>query len=159
VPFSWWHAFIGSIPGSMGETSALACLLGALFMLFVGIGSWRIMLSCVVGLSVSVVFFNLVGSETNPMMSLPLHWHLVLGGFAFGTVFMATDPVSAASTTAGHWVYGFGIGVLTALIRVLNPAYPEGIMLAILFMNVFAPFIDYLTIRTYISRRAKRYAA
>lgn len=149
-------AFLGTIPGSMGETSALACLVGAVYLIASGIGSWRIMLSVVIGAVGFGLLLNAVGSTTNPMFSVPWYWHLVLGGFAFGTVFMATDPVSAAMTQKGQWFYGLLIGVMTVLVRVVNPAYPEGIMLAILFANVFAPLIDWFVIQGNIKRRQAR---
>lgn len=156
---SWTEAFLGFIPGSMGETSALAALLGAALLLWTGIGSWRTMAGCVVGLILTASFLNVVGSDTNPMFGVPWYWHAVLGGFAFGTVFMATDPVSSAFTEQGKWIYGLLIGVLVVLIRVVNPAYPEGIMLAILFMNMFAPLIDHYFVQANIRRREARYAA
>lgn len=154
---SWLQAFIGTIPGSMGETSALACLLGAALLLITGIGSWRIMLSMLIGAVVTIVGFNLVPSPVNPLYTVPVHYHLVLGGFAFGLVFMATDPVSAAQTQAGKWAYGLLIGFLAILIRVANPAYPESVMLAILLGNIFAPLIDYVVIRANIKRRVLRH--
>lgn len=157
VGVSWWDAFWGFIPGSMGETSTFACLLGALILLATGIACWRIMLSILIGMSGFSLLLNLIGSQTNPMFAMPPWWHLVLGGFAFGTVFMATDPVSAAVTNAGKWIYGLLIGVLVVLIRVLNPAYPEGMMLAILFGNVFSPVIDKLVVMRHIKRRRLRY--
>lgn len=155
---TWMNAFLGFMPGSMGETSALACLFGAAVLIATGIGSWRIMLSSVAGLVSFVLFFNLIGSETNPMMNLSPEWHLVLGGYAFATVFMATDPVSASMTRTGMYIYGFLIGAMTALIRVVNPAFPEGAMLAVLFGNVFAPVIDQYVIKANIRRRGRRYA-
>jgi Na+-transporting NADH:ubiquinone oxidoreductase subunit B len=155
--YTWWNAFIGLMPGSLGETSTLACLIGAAFLIYTGVGSWRIMLGVFLGMVGSTVLFNAVGSDTNPMMAMPWYWHLVLGGFAFGTVFMATDPVSAAMTTAGRWVFGLLIGFMTVLIRVVNPAFPEGIMLAILFANIFAPLIDHAVIQLNIRRRLRRH--
>lgn len=154
--FSFMDAFFGFIPGSMGETSVIACLLGAIYLIASGIGSWRIMLSVLVGAVGFSFVLNAIGSTTNPMFSVPWYWHLVLGGFAFGTIFMATDPVSAAMTQKGQWFYGLLIGVMTILIRVINPAYPEGIMLAILFANVFAPLIDWFVIQGNIKRRLAR---
>lgn len=154
---SFMDAFIGRIPGSMGETSVLAILLGAAFLLVTRIGAWQTMLGVLVGTLVTAVGLNLIGSETNAMMSLPFHWHLVLGGWAFGAVFMATDPVSSAFTASGRLYYGFGIGLLCVLIRTINPAYPEGMMLAILFMNMFAPLIDHGIVTANIKRRAARY--
>lgn len=158
IDFSWLHAFIGLIPGSIGETSTLACLLGAGYLISSGIGSWRIMLSVVLGMVGFTLLLNLVGSDTNAMFTLGPGWHLVLGGFAFGTVFMATDPVSAAMTQTGQWFYGALIGVMTVLVRVINPAFPEGIMLAILFANTFAPLIDYFVVNANIKRRELRNA-
>ncbi|HEX9723654.1 MAG TPA: NADH:ubiquinone reductase (Na(+)-transporting) subunit B [Vicinamibacteria bacterium] len=155
---TWWDAFIGLIPGSMGETSALACLAGAALLILTGVGSWRIMTSVAVGTIAMTLLLNGVGSATNPFFDLPFWWHFLLGGWAFGTVFMATDPVSAPASTAGAYIYGFMIGVLAVLIRVVNPAYPEGMMLAILLMNVFAPLIDHFVVRANIKRRMARYA-
>jgi len=152
----WQDAFLGFIPGSMGETSTLACLVGAGFLILSGIGSWRIMLSMLIGMLLMSFTFNQIGSDTNPMFSLTPAWHLVLGGFAFACVFMATDPVSAAMTNTGRIIYGFLIGVLGVLIRVVNPAYPEGWMLAILFMNAVAPLIDYFMVEKNIKRRMAR---
>ncbi len=156
---SWIQSFLGLIPGSMGETSALACLLGAAILLITQIASWRIMLSGVVGSFLAAGLLNWVGSTTNPMMNVPFHWHIVLGGWAFGLVFMATDPVSAAHSNKGKLIYGFLIGVLAIFIRVLNPAFPEGMMLAILLMNVFSALIDHFVVEANIRRRRARYAA
>jgi Na+-transporting NADH:ubiquinone oxidoreductase subunit B len=156
---TWWDAFIGLVPGSMGETSTLACLIGAAVLILSGIGSWRIMVSVVAGSFAMVSLLTAVGSTTNPLFNVPFEWHIVLGGWAFGTVFMATDPVSASHTNPGKYVYGFLIGVLAILIRVVNPAYPEGMMLAILFMNLFASFIDHFFVQANIKRRRARYAA
>lgn len=154
---SWWEAFWGFIPGSMGETSTFACILGAFLLIITGIGSWRIMLSTLVGALGSAYLFNLAaGAETPNMFLLPSHWHLVVGGLAFGLVFMATDPVSAAMTERGKWFYGLVVGITTTLVRVINPGYPEGIMLAILFGNVVAPVIDYCVISFNIRRRRIR---
>ena len=155
---TWMQAFIGTVPGSLGETSALACLLGAIFLVYTRIASWRIMLGVVLGLFATTVLFNLVGSDTNPMFAVPWHWHLVIGSAAFGLVFMATDPVSASMTNTGKWIYGALIGVMIVLIRVVNPAYPEGVMLAILFGNVFAPVIDWFVVRANVQRRIRRNA-
>lgn len=149
-----WESFIGTIPGSIGETSTLACLLGAAILLYTGIGSWRIMLSVFIGGYLMAMIFNLFGLNTLMQIS-PIH-HLVLGGFAFGAVFMATDPVSAAHTNTGKYIYGFLIGLFAILFRVFNPAYPEGMMLAILFMNVMAPLIDHYVVAANIQRRLKR---
>ena len=155
--YTWWNAFIGLMPGSLGETSTLACLIGAAFLIYTRVGSWRIILGVFLGMVGSALLFNAVGSDTNPMMAMPWYWHLVLGGFAFGMVFMATDPVSAAMTTAGRWIFGLLIGFMTVLIRVVNPAFPEGIMLAILFANIFAPLIDHAVIQLHIRRRLRRH--
>jgi Na+-transporting NADH:ubiquinone oxidoreductase subunit B len=157
--FTFWQAFIGTIPGSMGETSALACLAGALLLVVTGVGSWRIMAAVTIGTAATAMALNAIGSTTNPFFDVPFWWHMVLGGWAFGTVYMATDPVTAAQTNAGRWIFGILIGVLAILIRVVNPAYPEGMMLAILFMNVFAPTIDYFVVRANIRRRRARAVA
>ncbi len=154
--FTWNEAFLGFIPGSMGETSTLACLIGAVILIATGIGSWRIMLSMCAGMFATATLFNFVGSATNPMFALTPAWHFVIGSFAFACVFMATDPVSAAMTNTGRYIYGFLIGVIGVLIRVVNPAYPEGWMLAILFMNAFGPLIDYFVINANIKRRMAR---
>ncbi len=146
--------FLGSIPGSIGETSTLAILIGALILLFTGIGNWRIMLTVFLGGYLMGLLFNAVGA--NEYMKIPAYEHLIMGGFAFGAVFMATDPVTAVQTNKGKYIYGFLIGVFAILIRVVNPGYPEGVMLAILFMNVFAPLIDYYIIQANIKRRLKR---
>ncbi|MCA9113503.1 MAG: NADH:ubiquinone reductase (Na(+)-transporting) subunit B [Planctomycetaceae bacterium] len=157
--FTWLQAFLGTIPGSMGETSTLACLLGAILLIATGIGSWRIMAGVLIGSMSLAALLNYLGSPTNPMFAMPAHWHLVVGGLAFGLVFMATDPVSASMTETGKWYYGALIGAMTILIRVINPAFPEGIMLAILFGNVFAPLIDYTVVQANIRRRLARNAA
>ncbi len=152
---TWSQAFIGQMQGSLGETSAAACLLGAVLLVFWRVASWRIIVGTVLGLVVPVILFS--GFESNnPMMSMPWHWHLVLGGFAFGAAFMATDPVTACQTNTGRWIYGILIGFMTWVIRVINPAFPEGIMLAILFANVFAPLIDYYVVRANVKRRIAR---
>jgi Na+-transporting NADH:ubiquinone oxidoreductase subunit B len=156
--FSWYDAFMGFIPGSIGETSTLAILLGAVFLIYTGIASWRIMLGVLLGMVGTALLFNWIGSETNPMMNMGPEWHLVLGGFAFGMVFMATDPVTASVTNKGRWIFGILIGVMTVMIRVINPAFPEGIMLAILFCNMFAPIIDYFVVKANVKRREIRYA-
>jgi Na+-transporting NADH:ubiquinone oxidoreductase subunit B len=155
----WMDAFLGFIPGSMGETSTLACLIGAVILIATGVGSWRIMLSMFLGMVAFSSFLNVVGSDTNPMFAMPWYWHLVVGGFAFGTVFMATDPVSASMTEKGKWAYGALIGVTAVMVRVLNPAFPEGVMLAILFGNVFAPIIDRIVLNANIKRRELRSAS
>ena len=164
LQYSVWDMFYGFIPGSIGETSTLLILLGGLFLIFTKIGSWRIMLSSVVGAIVMGLIFNgLVdanaiheGSKFYTLMNTPYWEHLIIGGFAFGTVFMATDPVTASQTNKGKWIYGFLIGLLSILIRVFNPAYPEGVMLAILLMNVFAPTIDHYVVKGNVKRRLKR---
>jgi len=159
IDVSWSQAFLGTIQGSMGETSTLACLLGAVVLIATGIGSWRTMLSMLVGGMCCAALFNAIGSDTNPMFQMSPLWHLVTGGFAFGLVFMATDPVSGAMTEKGKYWYGALIGVLTILIRVVNPAFPEGVMLAILLGNVVAPLIDYFVVESNIKRRLVRNGA
>jgi Na+-transporting NADH:ubiquinone oxidoreductase subunit B len=149
--------FLGFVPGSIGETSALAILIGALVLIVTGIGSWKIMLSTVVGGLAMGFIFN--SFAVNPFMEIPAWHHLIMGGFAFGAVFMATDPVTASQTEKGKWIYGFLIGLLAVLVRVLNPAYPEGMMLSILLMNAFAPLIDHYVIEANIKKRKKRAAA
>ena len=149
-----FESFIGAIPGSIGETSTIACLIGAVILLYTGIGSWRIMSSVFLGGFLMALIFNLFGLNTL-MQLTPVH-HLTLGGFAFGAIFMATDPVSAAQTNSGKYIYGFLIGLFAILFRVFNPAYPEGMMLSILFMNVMAPLIDHYVVAANINRRLKR---
>ena len=153
---SWTDSFFGLMQGSMGETSTFCALLGALILVLCGVGSWRVMLSCLLGMIGCALLLNAFTPSPEHYMALPWHWHLVTGGFAFGAVFMATDPVSAAQTDTGRWIYGALIGALTVVVRVLNPAYPEGMMLAIIFMNVFAPTIDYYVVKANIKRREKR---
>ncbi|BCX89412.1 Na+-transporting NADH:ubiquinone oxidoreductase subunit B [Methylomarinovum tepidoasis] len=155
--YSWGQTFFGFMPGSMGETSVIAILLGAAFLLYTGVANYRIMAGVLIGVIATALLFNVVGSDTNPMFGLPWYWHLTLGGLMFGLVFMATDPVSAAMTNTGRWIFGILIGVMVVLIRVVNPAFPEGTMLAILFANIFAPLIDYFVVQANIRRRAKRY--
>ena len=152
--YSFQNMFLGAIPGSIGETSTLMCLIGAFILIFTGVGSWRIMLSVFLGAYCMGFLFNLIGS--NEFMLISPEYHFVFGGLAFGAVFMATDPVTAAQTETGKWIYGFMIGLLTVVIRIFNPAYPEGIMLAILFMNVFAPLIDFYIVKANKKRRLKR---
>lgn len=152
----WWDAFIGNVPGSLGETSTLAIMIAAVILMASRIASWRIILGCVIGLFIGSGLFSLIGSESNPMFGVPPEWHLVLGGFAFGAVFMATDPVSAAMTNRGRLIYGILIGLMCMLIRVVNPAFPEGMMLAILFGNLFAPLIDHFVVQSNIKRRLAR---
>ena len=154
--FTWWDCFIGTIPGSLGETSALACLIGGAVLIVTGIASWRIMVSILGGAFTVAIIFNAVGSATNPMMTVSPLWHLVMGGLAFGMVYMATDPVSSSMTPKGQYYYGALIGIMIILIRTVNPAYPEGVMLAILFGNVFAPLIDHFVMKANIKRRMVR---
>lgn len=153
-PMTGMDMFLGNIPGSIGETSVLAILIGAVFLIYTGVGSWKIILSVFAGGTVMGLILNAFGGNT--LMEIPFWQHLMLGGFAFGGVFMATDPVSASQTERGKWIYGFLIGVLAIIIRVLNPAFPEGVMLAILLMNVFAPLIDHYVIESHIKKRLKR---
>jgi len=153
---TWRDAFIGNIQGSMGETSTLACLAGAAFLLYTGVASWRIMAGVLLGMVATTLLFNAVGNADNPFYALPWYWHAVLGGYAFGLVFMATDPVSASMTHPGRWLYGLLIGFMVSLIRVVNPAYPEGMMLAILFGNALAPLIDYGVVQVNVRRRRRR---
>ncbi len=152
--YDFWNMFLGIMPGSIGETSTLMCLIGAAILIITGVGSWKIIAGVFGGAYVMGLIFNLIGA--NEFMAMPPHYHWVIGGLAFGAVFMATDPVSAAQTEMGKWVYGILIGVITVLIRVFNPAYPEGIMLAILFMNVFAPLVDYYVVEANKKRRLQR---
>jgi len=156
VGISWMDAFLGNIQGSMGEVSTLAILLGGGFLIYTRIASWRIVAGTMVGMVVLSTLFNFIGSDTNPLFAMPWYWHLVLGGFAFGMMFMATDPVSASMTETGRWIFGILIGVMAVLIRVVNPAFPEGMMLAILFANLFAPLIDHFVMRANIKRRRLR---
>jgi Na+-transporting NADH:ubiquinone oxidoreductase subunit B len=154
---TWLDAFIGREMGSIGETSVLAIFIGGAVLLFMGIASWRIVLGVMLGMIAMTVVFNLTGdASSNPMMAMPWYWHLVVGGFAFGMIFMATDPVSAAMTNTGKYWFGALIGVMCILIRVVNPAYPEGMMLAILFANLFAPLIDHCVVQANIKRRLAR---
>ena len=155
---TWLEAFLGTIPGSLGETSTLACLIGALFLVVTGVASWRIMLGVFIGMVAAALLFNAAGSDSNPMYAVPWYWHLVLGGFAFGMVFMATDPVTGAQTNTGRWLFGLLIGALTIVIRVVNPAYPEAIMMVILFANLLAPLIDQSVVWFHVRRRIRRRA-
>jgi Na+-transporting NADH:ubiquinone oxidoreductase subunit B len=154
---TWLDAFFGRMQGSIGEVSTLAILIGAVILLATRIASWRIMLGVFLGMVLFSTLLNMVGSDTNPGFATPWYWHLVLGGFAFGMVFMATDPVSASMTNTGKWIFGLLIGFMVVMIRVLNPAYPEGMMLAILFGNLFAPLIDYFVVKANIKRRIARH--
>lgn len=153
---TWMDAFLGPIQGSIGETSTLACLLGGVFIVYTGVASWRIIAGVMLGMVATATLFNAVGSVDNPMFAMPWYWHLVLGGFAFGMVFMATDPVTACVTNPGRWIFGVLVGAITVVIRVVNIAFPEGIMLAILFANIFAPTIDHFVTRANITRRLRR---
>ncbi len=154
--WTWTEAFVGSIPGSIGETSTLAIALGMVLLLITRIASWRIMSGVFIGMFAFSSLLNAIGSDSNLAFAMPWYWHLVTGGFAFGMVFMATDPVSAAMTDTGKWAFGILIGVMTVLIRVVNPAFPEGIMLAILFSNLFAPLMDHFVVQANIKRRLAR---
>ena len=153
---SWTSAFLGTIQGSMGETSTLAIMIGGIALLLMKIASYRIVGGVLIGMIATASLLNMIGSETNPMFAMPAYWHLVIGGFAFGMFFMATDPVSAAMTNTGKWCFGILVGVMTVLIRVVNPAFPEGIMLAILFANLFAPLMDHYVVQANIKRRLAR---
>lgn len=154
---TWWDSFLGVIPGSMGETSTLAAALGLVFLLVTKIANYRMIVGCLGGMIGFSLLLNLIGSDTNPMFAMPWYWHLVLGGYAFGLVFMVTEPVSGSHTNAGRYIYGALIGFMVVMIRVINPAFPEGMMLAILFGNVFAPLIDHFVVQANIKRRAKRH--
>lgn len=158
--FSFWNMFWGIIPGSIAETSTLACLIGAAILIFTGVGSYKIIVSVFSGAFLMGLFFNWLGylGVDSSFIELPSHYHLVMGGLAFAAVYMATDPVTATQTESGKWIYGFLIGVLTIVIRVFNPAYPEGVMLAVLFMNVFAPLIDHYIVKQNKHRRLRRSA-
>jgi len=153
---TWMDAFMGHMQGSIGEVSTFAILIGGAIIVMTRIASWRIIAGVMLGMVALSTLFNVIGSDTNPMFALPWYWHLVMGGFAFGMIFMATDPVSASFTDKGKWMYGILIGVMVILIRVVNPAFPEGMMLAILFANVFAPLFDYFVVQGNIKRRLTR---
>jgi len=155
---TWMDSFLGIIQGSIGETSTLACLIGLAFLLVTKIANWRLVVGCLAGMIAFSTLLNLIGSDTNPMFAMPWYWHLVVGGYAFGLAFMVTEPVSASHTNMGRYIYGALIGFMVVMIRVINPAFPEGMMLAILFGNVFAPLIDYFVVQANIKRRAKRNA-
>ncbi|WP_434053936.1 MAG: NADH:ubiquinone reductase (Na(+)-transporting) subunit B [Roseibium sp.] len=155
---TWMDSFLGIIQGSIGETSTLACLIGLAFLLVTKIANWRLVVGCLGGMIAFSTLLNLIGSDTNPMFAMPWYWHLVVGGYAFGLAFMVTEPVSASHTNVGRYIYGALIGFMVVMIRVINPAFPEGMMLAILFGNVFAPLIDYFVVQANIKRRAKRNA-
>ena len=157
--YSWCNMIVGWIPGSIGETSKIMIMFGAIFLILTGIASWRVMLGAILGLTATALLSNLLSPySTNSMLTIPPHYHLVMGSFMFGVTFMATEPVTGAHTDTGRWIYGFFIGSLTVIIRAINPAYPEGVMLAILLMNSFASLIDYFVIRSNIKGRMKRYA-
>ena len=151
--FTWMDAFLGYIPGSIGETSIIAIGIGLIILLATKVASWRIVVATMLGMIFMSGILNIVGSDTNPMFAIPWYWHLVIGSFAFGLVFMATEPVSGSGTNTGRWIYGFIIGVTVVLIRVINPAFPEGMMLAILFANLLAPVIDHMVMVSNINRR------
>lgn len=153
---SWMDAFLGTVHGSIGETSTLAIFIGGAVLLMTKIAAWRIVAGVMIGMIALSSLFNLIGSDTNPMFAMPWYWHLVVGGFAFGMLFMATDPVSASMTNTGKWVFGILIGLMVVLIRVVNPAFPEGMMLAILFGNLCAPLIDHFVVQANIKRRLAR---
>ena len=153
--FSWLDAFIGNIPGSVGETSVIAIAIAAVILLGTGVASYRIIIGTILGMIVMSSILNIVGSDTNPMFYVPWYWHFVIGSFAFGLVFMATEPVSGSGTNLGRWIYGALIGVTVILIRVINPAFPEGMMLAILFANLFAPVIDHMVVSSNIAKRKR----
>ena len=152
---TWMDAFLGNIQGSLGETSTLAIGMGLVFLLMTKIANYRMIVGCLLGMIIFSSFLNWVGSDTNPMFSMPWYWHLVIGSYAFGLVFMVTEPVSASHTNMGRYIYGALIGFMVVMIRVLNPAFPEGMMLAILFGNIFAPLIDHFVVMANIKRRAK----
>ncbi|MNC18129.1 Na(+)-translocating NADH-quinone reductase subunit B [compost metagenome] len=153
---TWMDAFVGTIHGSVGETSTLAIFIGGAVLLLTKIASWRIVAGVMIGMVATSTLFNVIGSDSNPMFAMPWHWHLVVGGFAFAMLFMATDPVSASMTNTGKWLFGALIGLMVVLIRVVNPAFPEGMMLAILFANLFAPLIDHFVVQANIKRRLAR---
>ena len=154
---TWSDAFLGFMQGSIGETSALACLIGLTFLLITRIANWRMVVGCLGGTIAFSLLLNVIGSDTNPMFAMPWYWHIVMGGYAFGLAFMVTEPVSGAHTNLGRFIYGALIGFMVVMIRVLNPAFPEGMMLAILFGNVFAPLIDHFVVQANIKRRMRRH--
>ena len=155
---TWWDAFFGNMQGSLGETSTFACLIGLTFLMVTRIANFRMVLGCLSGMIGFSLFLNWIGSESNPMFAMPWYWHLVLGSYTFGLCFMVTEPVSASHTNMGRYFYGALIGFMVVMIRVLNPAFPEGMMLAILFANIFAPLIDYFVVKANIKRRAMHHA-
>jgi Na+-transporting NADH:ubiquinone oxidoreductase subunit B len=157
--YSWWNMLVGWIPGSIGETSKLLIIMGAIFLAIIKIANWRVMAGSLIGLGVTAYLSNLMAPfSSNTMLSLPAHYHLVMGGFLFGMAFMATEPVTGCHTNQGRWVYGILFGILTVIVRAINPAYPEGTMLAILLLNAFAPLIDWFVIQSNIKRRVARHA-
>ena len=157
--YSWWNMLVGWIPGSIGETSKLLIIMGAIFLSIIKIANWRVMAGSLIGLGVTAYLSNLMAPfSSNTMLSLPAHYHLVMGGFLFGMAFMATEPVTGCHTNQGRWVYGILFGILTVIVRAINPAYPEGTMLAILLLNAFAPLIDWFVIQSNIKRRVTRHA-
>ena len=156
LQYTWWDSFMGLIPGSVGETSTSFILIGLIILLITRVASWRIVIGVIIGTALTSGMFNLFGSETNPMFELPFYWHIVIGGYAFGLTFMAVEPVSGSHTNLGRWYYGILIGVMVILIRVVNPAFPEGMMLAILFANLFAPLIDHFVQERNIKIRTKK---
>ena len=151
--YTWMDAFLGNIPGSVGETSIIAILIGLIILLVTKVASWRIVAGTMVGMILMSSILNIAGSDTNPMFAIPWYWHAVIGSFAFGLVFMATEPVSGSGTNTGRYIYGFVIGITVILIRVINPAFPEGMMLAILFANLLAPVIDHLVVMANVKKR------
>ena len=153
---TWIEAFIGNIPGSIGETSSLFIIMGLILLFYNRVASWRVVIGVLIGTAFTSYLFNFIGSSTNPMFSLPFYWHIVIGGYAFGLTFMAVEPVTGSHTNLGRWYYGILIGVMVVLIRVINPAFPEGMMLAILFANLFAPIIDHFVQERNIKSRLKR---
>lgn len=155
---TWWDAFFGNMQGSLGETSTFACLIGLTFLMVTRIANFRMVVGCLSGMIGFSLFLNWIGSESNPMFAMPWYWHLVLGSYTFGLCFMVTEPVSASHTNMGRYFYGALIGFMVVMIRVLNPAFPEGMMLAILFANIFAPLIDYFVMKANIKRRAMHHA-
>ena len=156
VDYSWWQLFIGNQPGPFGVTSALGCLLGAAYLLLTGSASWRIMAGSTIGMIATVVLIGLLAPPDNPILSIPWFWHAVLGGWAFGTVFLATDPTAAASTRSGRWLFGILVGIVTVVVRLTNPAYFEGVVFAILLASIFAPLCDHFVIERNIARRRAR---
>ncbi|MGI9294535.1 MAG: RnfABCDGE type electron transport complex subunit D [Pseudomonadales bacterium] len=156
VDYHWWQLFIGNQPGPIGITSILGCLLGAVFLIFSGMVSWRIMAGSLIGMIATVLLLNVLGPEDNPMFHVPWYWHFVIGGWAFATVFVATDPVAAATTNPGRWGFGILVGTLTIIVRVTNPSLFQGAVFAILLASVFSPLFDYFVMERNIKRRAQR---